>query len=189
MPKRPVANDAASVWEGAPKPWDVSVCEARYVYGDRISLTKLAALAGITDERKVKRWSSHCKWVDKRKAYMDRLAKFTQDKILEAESDKLSSEYLKRNEKHLRAYELVTRTTVEYFLAIAKGQVHTKKDFDSNAYHRMVNALDTAVGGERTATGMRYFQDINHALAKVLSENYVPINPEDANISQLGEEE
>ena len=176
MPNQYKINRPEVIWENAEIPWDCATCECRYVMGDRITLKQLGELSG-RKHKSLKNWSARLGWISKRRQYQDELAVATQKEIIAQESKRLAQEYASRNQSHLNSYELVRRLSAQFFSFAAKENRVKNPKFDAVQFQRMVSSLETAINGERRATGMVYWQDFNHAIREVVKEHYEVVDP------------
>lgn len=164
--------------------WSREECRIRYVQGDKIGLRSLSKLANRPNST-VSRWSSEDSWAEKREQYWVRLKAETVEKTIAKTSDRLSDEWSKINEEHLKGTEVFRKMALQFGVALgnqfsqssseAKAKLAADKDF-SMAVQRYSSIYKDMVNLERQALGMQYM-DSNTAIAKVISDGYDVIEP------------
>ena len=87
------------------KKWTREECRRRYVEGEKISFRTLSQESGRTLSL-LGRWSKGDGWVEEREQYQNKLRTKTVAKTIEKTSDRLSEELAKRNEDHVKGYEV-----------------------------------------------------------------------------------
>ncbi len=107
----------------------------------------------------------------------------TEQKTIEKTSDRLSDEWAKINEEHLKGSELFRKLSVQLTMAIgaefqqSRSKSKTAKNKDVYlAIQKYGGIYKDMVNLERQALGMEYM-DSNKAIAKVISDGYDVIEP------------
>lgn len=129
------------------------------------------------------RWAKEDNWVGQREQYQDKLRTKTAAKTLEKTSDRISEELAKRNEDHVKGYEVFRAIATQFNKALlTELQASEDKlkllDAKSVSFQRYATGYKLAVEGERAALGMEYL-DINKAIAKLLRDGFEVVEPED----------
>ncbi len=159
------------------KKWSKEECRIRYVQGERITTRALAKMSNRSIGT-IARWCAEGNWTEQRDQYVIKLRSKAEQKTIEKTSDRLSDEWAKVNEEHIKGSELFLKLSVQLTMAIgadfqqSKNKSKVAKDKDtylsvqkySSVYKEMVNL-------QRQALGMDYM-DSNKAIAKVISDGY-----------------
>jgi len=166
------------------KKWTREECRRRYVEGEKISFRTLSQESGRTLSL-LGRWSKADGWVEEREQYQNKLRTKTVAKTIEKTSDRLSEELAKRNEDHVKGYEVFRAIANQFNKALltelqASGDKLKLLDDKSVSFQRYVTGYKMAVEGERVALGMEYL-DINKAIAKLVRDGFEVVEPEDEN--------
>ncbi len=162
--------------------WSKEECRIRYVQGDKIGIRSLSKIANRSHST-VAGWCADEKWAEQRDRYWIKIRSETEQKTIEKTSDRLSDEWAKVNEEHIKGSELFLKLSVQLTMAIgqdfqqSRNKSKTAKNKDtylsvqkySSVYKEMVNL-------QRQALGMEYM-DSNKAIAKVISDGYEVIEP------------
>ena len=165
--------------------WSKEECRIRYVQGEKIGQRALAKLAG-RDPAVIGRWCSADNWVEQRQQYVSKMQAEAERKTIEKTSDRLSDEWAKINEEHLKGTELFRKMALQFGMALGnkfsnasgedKPKIAADKDF-SLAVQKYGSLYKDMVQLERIALGMEYM-DSNKAIAKVIRDGYDVIEPE-----------
>ncbi len=157
--------------------WSREECRIRYVQGDEIGLRSLSKLANRPNST-VSRWCAEDNWTEERDRYWVELRAQTEQKTIEKTSDRLSDEWAKINEEHLKGSELFRKLAIQLTMALGadfqQSRNKAKVAKDKNVYlsiQKYGSLYKEMVGLERRALGMDYM-DINTAIAKVIHEGY-----------------
>lgn len=164
------------------KKWSKEECRIRYVQGEKIGQRALAEQSGRAASL-IGQWCSEDGWVKQREQYQSKLRAETHRKTLELTSDRLAEDLAKRNEDHVKGYEVFRAVSVQYTKALlTELQATSNKlqllDDKSMATQRYAAIYNLAVQGERTALGMEYM-DINRAIEAASRAGYEVVEPED----------
>ena len=161
--------------------WSREECRLRYVQGEAIGQRALAEQSGRAASV-IAAWCSEDGWVQQREQYQSNLRAETQKKTIEKTSDRLSDDLAKRNEDHVRGFEVIRAGAIQFnktlLTELQKSDRKLKLlDEKSMSFQRYATAYKLAVEGERQALGMEYM-DSNKAIAKVIKDGYDVIEPE-----------
>ena len=162
--------------------WSKEECRIRYVQGDQITTRSLSKMANRSLST-ISGWCADEKWTEQRDRYWIRLRSETELKTIEKTSDRLSEEWAKVNEEHLKGSELFRKLAIQLTMAIgaefqqSKSKSKTAKNKDVYlAIQKYGSIYKDMVNLERQALGMQYM-DSNKAIAKVISDGYDVIEP------------
>lgn len=168
------------------KKWSREQCRTRYVQGEKIGIRTLSKLANRSHGT-VGTWSSEDNWTGERERYHNELRTKTEEKVIEATSDRLADELVKMNEEHIRGAELFRKMSQQFagILATEIQQINQSdrsktiinKEF-SLALQRYSGIFATAVQLQRQATGMQYL-DLDKAVSEVIKAGYDVSEPQD----------
>ena len=135
----------------------------------------------------VGRWASEDNWAQKKERYQNDLRTATREKAIEKTSDRLSDEWARVNEEHLKGTEVFRKMALQFGVALgnqfsqaspeAKAKLAASKNL-SMSVKRYGSIYRDMVNLERQALGMEYM-DSNKAIAKVISDGYDVIEPVD----------
>ena len=161
--------------------WSKEECRIRYVQGEKIGQRALSKQSGRAPTV-IARWCKEDNWVQQREQYVSRLRAETSQKTIEKTSDRLSDDLAKRNEDHVRGFEVIRAGAIQFnktlLTELQKSDRKLKLlDEKSMSFQRYATAYKLAVEGERQALGMEYM-DSNKAIAKVIKDGYDVIEPE-----------
>lgn len=162
--------------------WSKEECRIRYVQGEKISTRSLSKMANRSLST-ISGWCADEKWAEQRDRYWIKLRSETEQKTIAKTSDRLSDEWAKINEEHLKGSELFRKLSVQLTMAIgaefqqSKSKSKTAKNKDVYlAIQKYGSIYKDMVNLERQALGMQYM-DSNTAIAKVISDGYDVIEP------------
>ncbi len=165
--------------------WSREECRIRYVQGEKIGTRSLAKLAN-RPICTVARWCAEGKWAEQRDRYQIKLRSESEQKAIEKTSDRLSEEWSRVNEEHLKGTELFRKMALQFGMALGnkfsnasteeKAKIAADKDF-SMAVQRYGSLYKDMVNLERVALGMEYM-DGNKAIAKVIKDGLIVSEPE-----------
>ncbi len=164
------------------KQWTKEECRRRYVEGEKIGQRALAEQSGRT-KSVISDWCSADGWVQQREQYQGRLRAEVQAKTIEKTSDRLSDELAKRNEDHVKGYEVFRAIATQFNKALltelqTSGDKLKLLDDKSVSFQRYATGYKLAVEGERAALGMEYL-DINKAIAEAIKAGYEVNEPKE----------
>ncbi len=165
--------------------WSKEECRIRYVQGEKIGQRALAEQSGRT-KSVIAEWCSRENWVQQREQYQGKLRAEAEQKTIDKTSDRLSEDWAKINEEHLKGTELFRKMALQFGMALGnkfsnassedKAKIAADKDF-SLAVQKYGSLYKDMVQLERIALGMEYM-DSNKAIAKVIRDGYDVIEPE-----------
>lgn len=168
------------------KKWSKEECRDRYVREEKIGQRELSKLSGRAPTV-IARWCKNEEWVQQREQYVSRLRAETEDKVIEATSDRLADELVKMNEEHIRGAELFRKMSQQFAGILAteiqqisqsdRSKTIINKEF-SLALQRYSGIFATAVQLQRQATGMQYL-DLDKAVSEVIKAGYDVSEPQD----------
>ncbi len=121
--------------------------------------------------------------MQQREQYQGRLRAEVQAKTIEKTSDRLSDELAKRNEDHVKGYEVFRAIATQFNKALltelqTSGDKLKLLDDKSVSFQRYATGYKLAVEGERAALGMEYL-DINKAIAEAIKAGYEVNEPKE----------
>lgn len=120
------------------KPWNKSLCKARYCNGDRISLTALAQDSGVSFDR-LKNWSTAENWVLERKRFELTLHSQIEAQVSKNLRDSLSSE--------------ISEILIDHWKSAKRGRtlIDTRLEAELAEVERIQDAIQT---GEATESDL-----------------------------------
>ena len=152
--------------------------------GEKIGLRSLSKLANRSHST-VGSWCSEDNWTQQRERYHNAVRSKTEEKVIEATSDRLADELTKMNEEHMRGFELFRKMS-QNFGAILLAEI---QDLDSSARQKKVANKDFTLAVQRygavytqmaqmqrLAMGMKYM-DLNIAIDEVMKNGYEVSEP------------
>lgn len=166
------------------KKWSKEECRLRYVEGEKISQRTLSEQSGRA-LGVLSRWCRDDDWVGQRDQYVSKVRAATQKKTIEKTSELLSDDLAKRNEDHVKGYEIYRGLSIQFSKALlTELQTADNKldllDQHAMAAQRYANIYNLSIQGERASLGMDYM-DINKAIARLIKDGYdvIGIEPEE----------
>jgi hypothetical protein len=132
-------------------------------------------------------WSSEDNWIQERERYHNELRTKTEEKVIEATSDRLADELTRMNEEHIKGFELFRKMS-QNFAAILAAEIQetsnsdrskkvTNKDF-TLAVQRYSAIFAQMAQMQRMSLGMKYM-DLNVAMDEVIKAGYEVNEPRD----------
>jgi hypothetical protein len=151
-------------WSKLEKPWSREECRNRYVQGRRIGLRKLAIESGVAAQN-LSTWSMVDGWVEQRQQFQDK-ARSESDRGAIAIAASENSKILQAHYANYVEASSVAVTLLGVAKNVAEGLSGTldpyKLQAAASGLNQTLNALKTAIDGQRQALGLQY-NDINVA--------------------------
>ncbi|MEH1790004.1 MAG: hypothetical protein V7L23_31670 [Nostoc sp.] len=176
-------------WTKLPKPWTREQCRRRYVEGgDDIGLRALAGTSG-RDKSTLERWCSKDEWVSQRGQHQGKMQVITRQKTIEKTSDKLSDELseiaIANYQRHKLARDYAAKIIdikarqlaeidklplAEKAVMLSSHHIGYEMNYWSQILKRSTDAIESA-------TGLRYYTEINAAAGRLEKEGYEIVDP------------